>query len=185
DRLSAQLREMTGQSGRAGGAQGGQRGQGESAGQGTTSPSSRQSGSAGRSGEGAQPGGGGAGTDLAHLRDEYQRALQETRELTEQMRRDDPGSQSYSRGGAGFTFEGQGMTLSAPGTEASKQDFAKWEDLRRQATQALEQAESTLSKKLQAKQAKDRLAAGADDKAPSEYQKQVDDYFKAIAKKKQ
>src|SRR5204862_2134959 len=96
---------------------------------------------------------------------------------------DDPG---VARGaGAGFTFESaESMTLSAPGTEAFKQDFAKWEEMRRQATQALETAESTLSRKLQAKQAKDRLAAGTDDKPPAGYQKQVDSYFKAIASKK-
>ena len=76
------------------------------------------------------------------------------------------------------------MALSAPGTEAFKQDFAKWEELRQQATQALDNVESSLSQKLQAKQAKDRLAAGADDKAPAEYQKQVDSYFKAWRKKK-
>ena len=101
----------------------------------------------------------------------------------EQMRRDDP---SFARGGGGgFTFEGADrMTLSAPGTEAFKQDFAKWEEMRRQATQALENVETAISKKLQAKQAKDRLAAGADDKPPAEYQKQVDSYFKAIASKK-
>ena len=101
----------------------------------------------------------------------------------DQMRKDDP---QMARGsGAGFTFERpDAMTLSAPGTEAWKQDFAKWEEMRRQATQALENVESTLSKKLQAKQAKDRLAAGADDKAPPEYRSQVDSYFKAIAAKK-
>jgi len=101
----------------------------------------------------------------------------------DQMRREDP---SFARGaGGGFTFEGADrMTLSAPGTEAFKQDFAKWEDLRRQATQALESVASSLSKKLQAKQAKDRLAAGTDDKPPAAYQKQVDSYFKAIASKK-
>jgi hypothetical protein len=100
----------------------------------------------------------------------------------DQLKRDDP---TNARGGAGFTYEGQGMVLSAPGTEAFKQDFARWEELRKQATQALDNAETTLTKKLQAKQAKDRLAAGADDKAPATYQEQVDDYFKAIAKKKQ
>ncbi len=77
------------------------------------------------------------------------------------------------------------MTLSAPGTEAFKQDFANWESMRRQATQALENVESAASKKLQARQSKDRLAAGADDKAPAQYQQQVDSYFKAIASKKQ
>ena len=73
------------------------------------------------------------------------------------------------------------MTLSAPGTEAFKQDFAKWEDLRGQATQVLDRAESSLSKKLQAKQSHDRLAAGVDDKAPAATRQQVDDYFKALA----
>ena len=52
------------------------------------------------------------------------------------------------------------------------------------ATIALEQAESTLAKKLQARASKDRLAAGIEDKAPSEYQKQVDAYFKALANQK-
>ena len=97
------------------------------------------------------------------------------------MRREDS---NFARGGSGFTFEGQGMTMSAPGTEAFKQDFAKWEEMRRQATTALDRAEATLSKKLQAQQAKDRLAAGVEDKAPPEYQKQVDSYFKALATKK-
>jgi hypothetical protein len=165
------------------GGRSGQQGQGGSNGT-SSSSSTKTAGDSGRSGEGQQGGGGGSGTDLARLRDEYARRLQETRDLMDQLRRQDPNGQTFARGGAGFTFEGQGMTLSAPGTEAFKQDFAKWEDMRRQATQALEMAETSLSKKLQARQAKDRLAAGADDKAPPDYQKQVDNYFKAIAKKK-
>jgi hypothetical protein len=76
------------------------------------------------------------------------------------------------------------MVLSAPGTEAFKQDFAKWEELRRQATQALERAETNLSQKLQAKAAKDRLAAGVDDRPPAAYSQQVDSYFKALAGKR-
>src|SRR5262249_36969136 len=98
-----------------------------------------------------------------------------------QMRREDP---SFSRGGAGFTFEGEGLSTSSPGTEAFKQDFAKWEDLRREATVALESAQTAIAKKLQAKESKERLAAGADDHAPPEYRKPVDDYFKAIAARK-
>jgi hypothetical protein len=82
------------------------------------------------------------------------------------------------------TFEGQGMVLSAPGTEAFKQDFEKWDDLRRQTSRVLENVESALGKKLQEKQSRERLAAGADDKAPAQYQQQVDSYFKAIAGKK-
>ena len=126
-------------------------------------------------------GGGGSGTDLAKLREQYMRQLQETRDLLDQLARED---QTYTQGGAGTTFVGRGMTLSAPGTEAFKQDFAKWDDLKRQATQALDAAASSISKKLQAKQAHDRLAAGTDDKPPAEYKNQVDSYFKAIAAKK-
>ena len=161
----------------------GQTGQNGRGGQGGTPGSSAEKtpGESGRPGQGQQGGGGGTGSDVGKLREEYQRRLQETRDLVDQLRRDDP---SFARGGPGFTLEGQGSVLSSPGTEAFKQDFAKWEDLRRQATQALEQAETSLSKKLQTKQAKDRLAAGADDNPPPEYKKQVDSYFKAIAGKK-
>ena len=119
------------------------------------------------------------------MRDDIQRALQQTRELIEQLRRDDPSAMTLTRGGgAGFTFEGQGIATSAPGTESFKQDFARWEDLRRQMSMALEQAQTSIAKKLQTRESKERLAAGADDKAPPEYQKQVDAYFKAIAAKK-
>ena len=77
------------------------------------------------------------------------------------------------------------MTFSSPGTEAFKQDFAKWETLRDQATRALERAESSLSTRLQQKESTDRLAAGIDDKAPVAYRQQVDRYFKALGNRKQ
>jgi hypothetical protein len=134
-------------------------------------------GQTGRAGEG-QSGGGGRGAELAKQAEQAQR---EAQDLMRQLARED---QSFSQGGAGFTFEGRGMTMSAPGTEAFKQDFARWEEMKRQLTAALENAESSISKKLQAKQARDRLAAGADDKAPPEYRSQVDSYFKSIAGKK-
>jgi hypothetical protein len=123
----------------------------------------------------------GQASEAARLRDEYNRQLQETRKLLDEMRRDDGGS---APGGMGFTFEGQGMVLSAPGTEAFKQDFAKWEELRKQATLALDRAESSLAQRLQARQSGDRLAAGVDDKAPTGYQEQVDSYFKALAEQR-
>jgi hypothetical protein len=161
----------------------GQSGQNGRGGQGSAQGSSAQKtpGESGKPGQGRQGGGGGMGADLGTLREEYQRQLQQTKDLVDQLRRDDP---NFARGGAGLTFEGQYSVFAAPGTEAFKQDFAKWEDLRRQATQALEHAEASLSKKLQAKQATDRFAAGADDNPPPEYKNQVDSYFKAIAGKK-
>ncbi len=168
DRINATAREMDKlgqQSARSGG------------------PSSPQKtpGDTGRSGRGESGGGQPGGTDVDRLRQEYAKQLKDAQDLMEQMQRQDP---SFSRGGPGFTFEGQGMTLSAPGTEAFKQDFAKWDTMRRQATTALDRVEASLSKKLQAQAAKDRLAAGVEDKAPAEYQKQVDSYFKALATKK-
>jgi hypothetical protein len=135
----------------------------------------KAAGESGRTGEGRM---GAGGTDMTRLREESLRRLRETQALLDDLQRQDP---SFSKNGAGFTFEGQGLILSAPGTEAFKQDFAKWETLRRQATVALERAESTLSKKVQANAARDRLAAGVDDNAPAEYRKQVESYFKAIA----
>jgi len=141
----------------------------------------KSQGDTGRSGRGQAGSGGSGGSDLARLRQEYSQKLQQTRELLDQLRREDP---SFSQGGPGLTFEGQGMTLSAPGTEAFKQDFAKWDQLRQQATLLLTQAESSLAQRLQAQIARDRLAAGAGDRAPAEYQKQVDEYFKALATQK-
>jgi DNA repair exonuclease SbcCD ATPase subunit len=119
--------------------------------------------------------------DVGQVREQLNREVQEVRALIDQLHHEDP---SYAQGGAGLTFEGQGMTLSAPGTEAFKQDFAKWQEMKRQVSAALEQVESTLAKKLQERNAKDRLSAGADDQAPAAYQHQVDSYFKALATRK-
>jgi len=166
DRLGRELGQMGRQAG-AGGQQG--------------SSAQKSPGQTGRAGEGQSGGGGGRGSDFAKLAEESQRQIQQARELINQLGRED---QTFTQGGAGFTFEGRGMTMSAPGTEAFKQDFARWEEMKRQLTAALENAESSISKKLQAKQARDRLAAGADDKAPPEYRSQVDSYFKSIAGKK-
>jgi hypothetical protein len=134
--------------------------------------------------QGQQPGQAGSDAERARLSEEYRRQLEETRKLLEDMTRDDPSQ------GPGLTTEGQSRVMSAPGTEAFKQDFADWDSLRRQASLALDraqaqldQAEAALLKKLQGTQSKERLAAGADDKAPAEYEEQVDSYFKALAGK--
>jgi len=129
----------------------------------------------------AQQSGRGSAGDAGRLRDEYNRRLQEARELLDQVGRDNP---DVRNAGMGFTFEGQGMVMSAPGTEPFKQDFAKWEQLRKQVTLALDRAESELSRKLQARETRDRLAAGVDDEPPAEYQQQVDSYFKSLAGRK-
>ena len=148
----------------------------------TAQPGPRSaSGDAGRSGRG-QGGSGGTSQDVDQLRADLQREMERVRDL---LRETDREHGTQARGGAGFTFEGQGMTLSAPGTEAFKQDFAKWQELKRQATAALEQVESALARQLLERDAKERLASGLDDQAPAAYQDQVDSYFKALATEKQ
>jgi hypothetical protein len=116
------------------------------------------------------------------LRQQAVRELQRTRELIDELRRQDP---SFASGGTGFTFEGAGMVFSSPGTEAFKQDFSKWQALSAEATRALDRAESSLSKRLQQEDSSGRLAAGIDDKAPAAYQQQVDRYFKALGNRRQ
>lgn len=107
--------------------------------------------------------------------------MRELRELLTETQKD---TNSRNTGGPGSTFAGQGMVMSAPGSEGFKQDFAKWQELTRQVTLALDDVESSLAKKLQAKGSKDRLASGGDEHAPAGYQEQVDSYFKALATRK-
>ena len=59
------------------------------------------------------------------------------------------------------------MVESAPGSEGFKQDFSKWDSLRKDINLALEQVESALSSQLKDRETKDRLNAGADSSAPA------------------
>ncbi len=107
--------------------------------------------------------------ERTRLQQEAARQLQETRDLV----------------GPGFTYEGQGMTFSAPGTEAFKQDVSRWESLQLQATRALEQFSASVSQRLtETNVGAIHAAAGVDEVAPPAYRAQVDAYFKAIAAKK-
>jgi hypothetical protein len=134
---------------------------------------SQQNGRSGAQG-GSQ---GDRGAEMQRLREQYARELRQAQDLMDQLRRE----AAQGSGLGGFTPEGQQMVLSAPGTEAFKQDFAKWGVLRKNVNTALEQLEMSLSKKLQAKQSKDRLAAGAADRAPDAYRTLVDKYFQSLA----
>jgi hypothetical protein len=175
DDLGRQIQQLDQQGSQANGTS-----RGTQSGQSTQGSASAQAGGA-TNGKPGESGGRASGEDVARLRGDINRRVAEVRELMDQLSRDE-GRQE--RGGMGITFEGQGMTLSAPGTQSWKQDFAKWQELKRQATTALDAAETTLSQKLDGKASKDRLAAGVDDKAPAAYQEQVNSYFKALAAKK-
>jgi hypothetical protein len=79
------------------------------------------------------------------------------------------------------TSEGFNPGRSAPGTEAWKQDFSKWESLRNQIAASLERAESTAAGQLRDQQSKDRLSAGATQAVPEQYRRLVDKYYEALA----
>ena len=73
------------------------------------------------------------------------------------------------------------MVGSAPGTEAFKQDFSRWELLHKDVTLGLERLEASLSQALLERAARDRLKAGGADRAPDEYERAVDAYFRSLA----
>jgi hypothetical protein len=122
--------------------------------------------------------GGSEAADRTRLREDYRRRLQEAQQLL--------GSSAgggRQDGGLGGTPEHWEPSVSAPGTEAFKQDFSQWEVLRRDVNLALERLEASLSSRLQARETRDRLSAGADDRAPESYQRLVDEYFRSLASK--
>jgi hypothetical protein len=154
----------------------------QDAGRNSTLNGQRAPNQTGKSAERPEPDANGRGGELDRLRQQAARELQRTRELIDELRRQDP---AFVSGGTGFTFEGAGMVFSSPGTEAFKQDVTKWQSLSAEATRALDRAESSLSKRLQDEDSSSRLAAGLDDKAPAGYQQQVDRYFKALGNRRQ
>jgi hypothetical protein len=140
----------------------------------------RQSSAQGQVGQSGQQGtnDGGRGGEISQPQDSS-RPWEQTRELLEQLRRQE--------GGVGLnTPEMQRFNpgLSAPGTEAWKQDFATWEELKKQIDLALEKAETSTASQLREQQAKDRLNAGTTQAVPEEYRRLVDKYYRALAQKK-
>lgn len=132
----------------------------------------------------SRAGAGGAGqgapnAELQRLQREYSEQVREAARLREEL----SGRQGTTNGGtgAGSTPEGRLMVLSAPGTEAFKQDFSKWEILHKDVTLGLERLEAGLSQKLLERALRDRLSSGGADAAPGEYQDAVDRYFKSLA----
>ena len=70
---------------------------------------------------------------------------------------------------------------SAPGTEAWKQDFARWDELKVQVGAALEGAERDTADHLREQQSRDRLSAGATQTVPEAYRRLVEKYYRALA----
>ncbi|MBI1876545.1 MAG: hypothetical protein HYS05_22005 [Acidobacteria bacterium] len=177
EQLSRDQQRLRDQAARGGGPDQGARQSGAASGREGSSqgpPGGARGGREGSQGSSAGPGG---SNDLARLRDEQQRQMRQAEELMDELRQMNPGL-------SGRTPEGQQMVTSAPGTEAFKQDFSKWDQLRKAIDAALEQTERSLSQSLRERQAKDRLNAGAGDHTPEQYRKLVEKYYQALAAKK-
>ena len=135
-------------------------------------------------GSGTEPGGETRSGDrrqapLDDVEQEYRRQLQQTMQLLAQMQDGD------GQGGSGRrTPEDQRASPSAPGTEAFKQDYASWDELRRDVSLSLERLEASLSRQLEAQASEDRLNAGADQDMPEDYRALVSKYYQALAAKK-
>src|SRR6185312_1149712 len=64
---------------------------GKQNGRGSPQPGAQKTpGEGDKAGEGRQAGGGGSGADLSRLQDDYRRQLEQTRDLVDQLKRDDP-----------------------------------------------------------------------------------------------
>lgn len=107
---------------------------------------------------------------------DVERQLQEAQQLAQQMSRDMPGFDKN-----GTTPEQWQRSLSSPGTEAFKQDFAKWESLKKNLQVALERSEAQLSDQLRAHETRERLNAGRHDGVSDTYRSLVERYYQSLA----
>lgn len=106
--------------------------------------------------------------------------MREAQRLAERIQREHPGMEK-----GGTTPELWQRSVSAPGTEAFKQDFAKWESLKKNLLVALEHTESRLSEQLRARESRQRLHAGRHEAVTDGYQTLVDRYYQSLATPRQ
>lgn len=139
--------------------------------------SSPQPGSEGKPGATGQQGGGDGGSgQLARLQREVDDKMRDTQKLADDVRKQNP-----EMPGGGSTPEQWQRSVSAPGTESFKQDFAKWESLKKNLLVALEQTESQLSDQLRTRESRERLNAGRHDAVADTYRELVDRYYQSLA----
>ena len=101
--------------------------------------------------------------------------LRDAQKLADEVQRENP---QMPRG---TTPEQWSRSVSAPGTEAFKQDFANWESLKKNLLVALDRTESQLSDQLRARENRERLNAGRHDAVSETYRELVDRYYQALA----
>jgi len=124
---------------------------------------------------GARDGEPAGAAEIADLQRQLAEQLRETRERVEALSRDNP----ELRGPA--TPEQWQPSVSAPGTEAFKQDFARWESLKSNLLSALEKVERSLTTQLREQETRDRLNVGGADTVPDDYRALVERYYRSLA----
>jgi hypothetical protein len=134
-------------------------------------------GAEGKQGQSGQQGASEGGRDgTAKLQREVDEKMRDAQRLAEEVQKQNPDMQK-----GGTTPEQWQRSTSAPGTEAFKQDFAKWESLKKNLLVALEQTESQLSDQLRAREHRERLNAGRHDAVSETYRELVDRYYQSLA----
>lgn len=123
--------------------------------------------SAGAPAAGGSPGG---------LRREYMAGLERNPDRLEELRRDSPELRRDLDAWAEHWTSG-----AAPGTEASKRDFANWESLRSNLDTSLQRLEEAYSRDLAETDLRDRVTAGTEKPVPARYQQLVDQYYRSLA----
>lgn len=126
---------------------------------------------------GNSPGDQGGSGEQGRLAAEYERALDETRDLLERLAADPDLAARLA------SPEGQVGSRSAPGTEAFKQDYAEWAQLQQDVTLALESIERQLSVEVAEEAARNRLNASGPDTAPDAYRDRISEYYRSLAEK--
>jgi len=152
---------------------------GQEAGQASSQSSpSAQQGQSGREGSTGEQGGadGGRGGQLARLQREASDRMREAQRTAGELRQQNPDMRNSPA-----TPEDWYPSLSAPGTESFKQDFTKWESLKKNLLMALERTESRLASQLREREGRERLNVGGHQGVSDEYREMVDRYYQSLA----
>ncbi|MFP5380130.1 MAG: SDR family NAD(P)-dependent oxidoreductase [Vicinamibacteria bacterium] len=162
--------------------QAGQSGQSGQSGQAAQSGQSDQQAGGSQSKDGQGQGAGGRGDtlqQLQQLQQEYQRELRNA----EQMLAQQGEGSGLNRGGRLSTPEGQEFSRSAPGTEAFKQDFARWSSLKEGVASAFDRYEAGLAQRLAEREAAERVTAPLRDEVPDRYSESVIRYYRSLSRR--
>jgi len=137
-----------------------------------------QQGQPGSDGSPGEPGGaeGGSGGQLARLQREATERMREAQRTAGELRQ-----QNADMRNSPSTPEDWYPSLSAPGTESFKQDFSKWESLKKNLLMALERTESRLASQLRERESRERLNVGGHQGVSDEYREMVDRYYQSLA----